>query len=114
MAACKEKEKQDHEKLAKSNWTCWRPPVCLYLAMGSDSAHQTLIDKDRVLTRHELDSRNSDVRPKNFFHVVLPRTKMPRSGCHQLKLLDSSITSEKIQSICTFMTCRVERSVLRK
>ena len=77
LAAVKEKEQQEQERLLNANWNSWQPHVRLYLAMGSDEARSQLQDKDETLLREELDARNSDARPPSFYAVVAKKYNNP-------------------------------------
>jgi hypothetical protein len=56
--------------LVAKNWSGFKPWMRLYHAATSDEARQLLIRNDQVMTREELDARNSDARPPTYFEKV--------------------------------------------
>jgi hypothetical protein len=56
--------------LTTKNWSGIKPWMRLYHAATSDEARELLAKNDQVMTREELDARNSDARPPTYFEKV--------------------------------------------
>jgi hypothetical protein len=56
--------------LATKNWSGVKPWMRLYHAATSDEARVLLARNDQVMSREELDARNSDARPPTYYEKV--------------------------------------------
>lgn len=65
-----EKVREELEKRDRSNWTTIHPWLRLYHCMVSDKAKEALASHGRVLNKNELQNRNDEERPKDYYEVI--------------------------------------------
>ncbi|KAL3935163.1 MAG: hypothetical protein SGARI_003087, partial [Bacillariaceae sp.] len=65
-----EREREEVEKRDRSNWTTIHPWLRLYHCMVSDDAKEALANLGKVLNKNELQNRNDEERPRDYYEVI--------------------------------------------
>jgi hypothetical protein len=63
-------EREEQDKSASSNWNSWEPFVRFYSILCRDEIRTALLSKDDTLPRQEMEARNHDDRPLDFYELI--------------------------------------------
>jgi hypothetical protein len=88
LKQAEESEVVERERLASRNWGDHRPWMRFYHVATSDEARVLLRSSNDVLTREELDARNSGVRPLTFYEKVAEMFNDPNTVYVSVSLPD--------------------------